>query len=253
MPTPVVAGNWKMNTTVAEAVALASDMKEELHRIRGVEKVLFPPFVSLTAVRNLIYGSTIRLGAQNMHHEDRGAFTGEVSPLMVKELCDYVILGHSERRHLLHEDDGMIGRKVQAAFRAGVRPVLCVGERLEERQAGQAEAVVTRQLRAALEGVVAPGGLVVAYEPVWAIGTGVAATPQDAGAVMEVIGSLLRQRFGPAAEEMPLLYGGSVTAANVAEFVRLPSIHGVLVGGASLRAQEFVEITRQTARVKGGG
>jgi triosephosphate isomerase len=251
MPTPVVAGNWKMNTTVAEAVALASDMKEELHRIRGVEKLLCPPFVSLTAVRSIVYGSSIKLGAQNMHYEDRGAYTGEVSPLMVKELCDYVILGHSERRHLLHEDDELVGKKVKAAFRAGLRPILCVGERLEERQAGQAEAVVSRQLRAALEGVVVPGGLVIAYEPVWAIGTGVAATPQDAAAMMEAIGSLLRQRFGPGAEGVPLLYGGSVTAANVAEFVRLPNVHGVLVGGASLRAQEFVEIARQVAQAKG--
>ncbi len=240
-----------MNTTVAEAVALVSDLKEELHRVRGVEKVLCPPFVSLTVVHNLVYGSSIKLGAQNMHHEERGAFTGEVSPLMVKELCEYVILGHSERRHLFHEDDALVGRKVRAALRLGLRPILCVGERLEERQAGQAQAVVLRQLRAALEEVVTAEGLVVAYEPVWAIGTGVAATPADAEAVMAVLQTFLRERFGAAAEEVPLLYGGSVTAANVSEFVRLPSIHGVLVGGASLRAQEFLEITRQTARAKG--
>ena len=251
MPTPVVAGNWKMNTTVAEAVALVSDLKEELNRVQGVEKVLCPPFVSLTVVRNLVYGSSIRLGAQNMHHEERGAFTGEISPLMVKELCEYVILGHSERRNLFHEDDALVGRKVRAAFRLGLRPILCVGERLEERQAGQAQAVVLRQLRAALEEVSAAQGLVVAYEPVWAIGTGVAATPADAEAVMAVLQGFLHERFGDAAEEVPLLYGGSVTAANVSEFVRQPAIHGVLVGGASLRAAEFLEITRQTARAKG--
>ena len=252
MPTPIVAGNWKMNTTLGEAVALVSDMKDPLHQVAGVEKVLCPPYISLAAVRNLIYSSSIKLGAQNMYYADQGAFTGEVSPKMVKELCAYVILGHSERRHVFQEDDALIGRKVQSAFRIGLRPILCVGERLEEREAGQANEVVTRQLQAGLEELPVTDNLVIAYEPVWAIGTGVAATADDASAMMEVIQDLLQERFGQAAKEVPLLYGGSVTSANVAEFVQQPSIHGVLVGGASLRAEEFVEIARQTAQAKGG-
>ena len=251
MPTPIVAGNWKMNTTVGEAVALVSNMKDELHRIQGVEKVLCPPFVSLATVKNLIYASSIKLGAQNMHHEERGAYTGEVSPLMVKDLCEYVILGHSERRHIFGESDDLIGKKAQAAFKAALRTILCVGERLEEREAEHAEQVVTRQLRAGLEGVSSPGELVIAYEPVWAIGTGVAATPEAATAIMTVIQGFLKERYGEAGEEVPLLYGGSVTPANVAQFVQESTIHGVLVGGASLNADDFVDLTRQTAQVKG--
>lgn len=254
MPAPFVAANWKMNTSLAEARELALAVRQGLERLSGVEVVLCPPFPYLALVRDCLAGSPLRLGAQNMHHEAMGAFTGEVSPAMVAELCDFVILGHSERRQQFDETDQAVGLKVTAAVVSGLRPILCVGETLEERQRGQADAVVTRQLRAALEGLEALSGLAVAYEPVWAIGAGVAATPETAqevmgGAILGTLTALLGER---EALEVPLLYGGSVTPANVEGFVAQPAVHGALVGGASLRAQEFCDIVRITARVQSG-
>ena len=253
MPAPLVAANWKMNTSLAEARELALAVRQGLDGLSGVEVVLCPPFPYLALIRDCLAGSPLRLGAQNMHHEAMGAFTGEVSPAMVAELCDFVILGHSEQRQHFAETDQAVGLKVAAAVAAGLRPILCVGETLEERQRGEAEAVVTRQLRAALEGST-PRGLAVAYEPVWAIGTGVAATPETAQEVMggAILGTLAALLGEHEARNMPLLYGGSVTPANVEGFVAQPAVHGALVGGASLRAQEFCDIVRTTARVKGG-
>ena len=246
MPTPIVAGNWKMNTTLDEALALVSQMREDLDAVAGVEKVVCPPFVSLAVVKGILKGTSIGLGAQNMHHEEKGAFTGEVSPAMLAELCRYVILGHSERRQHFGETDETVNRKVVAALKAGLRPILCVGERLEQREAGTAEQVVVRQLQGALEGVASADALVVAYEPVWAIGTGVAATAQDAEAMMGAIRRTLSELYGEAAaREVPLLYGGSVTADNVAEYAGQPNVDGALVGGASLNAASFVEIARR--------
>ena len=257
-PVPIVAGNWKMNTSIQEGVKLAQDMMEGLDSIQDVEKVLCPPFISLEAVSKLVRGTSIRVGAQNMHHEEKGAFTGEVSPSMLTGLCQYVILGHSERRQLFREDDRLINLKVKAAMAAGLSPILCVSETLEQRQSGNATQVVAAQLRGGLESLhnvstLDVSTLVVAYEPVWAIGTGVPATPGTASEVMEgAILATLSELYGDqVAAGIPLLYGGSVNPDNAEGFLGEPNIHGALVGGASLRADQFVEITRITARAKG--
>ena len=251
MPKPLIAGNWKMNTGLAEAAALAAGIREAADAISGVEILLCPPFISLAAVKDAVIGSPIKLGAQNMHHQPSGAFTGEIAPTMLQGLCQYVILGHSERRQLFGEDDELINRKVQAAFQHGLRPILCVGETLDQREAGEAGAVVSQQLRAGLAGILDITGLVVAYEPVWAIGTGRAATPEVAAEMMgEIISGTLRSLHPEAAGETPLLYGGSVNPDNIAGFAALDSVHGALVGGASLQADQFVEIARLTAEAK---
>ena len=248
MPTPIVAGNWKMNTTLSEAVTLASEMRDALDAIGGVEKVVCPPFISLKAVKDVVDGTSIRVGAQNMYNEEKGAYTGEVSPGMLAELCEYVILGHSERRQHFWETDELINRKVRAALAAGLKPILCVGEGLEEREAGSAESVVTAQLRGALNRVSSAETLAVAYEPIWAIGTGVAATGKAAEAIMGAIRGTLAEMYGSgAAGEIPLLYGGSVTPDNVAEYASQPNVNGALVGGASLDAGRFAEIARGMA------
>ena len=248
MPTPIVAGNWKMNTTIPEAIVLAAQMRDALDAVSGVEKVVCPPFVSLLAVQGLLDGTSVKLGAQNMHHAEKGAFTGEVSPGMLAGLCQYVILGHSERRQLFGETDEAVNMKVKAALEAGLRPILCVGERLEEREAGRAEDVVTQQLRGGLDGVDSISSVAVAYEPVWAIGTGVAATAEIAETVMTAIRGALADLYGEGwAREVPLLYGGSVTPDNVAEYASQPNVNGALVGGASLNAESFVKIAQGMA------
>ena len=252
MPRPLVAANWKMHTTLAEARGLAAAARKGVEAFQGVEVVLFPPFPYLPEVKEVLEGSPVLLGAQNMHPEEKGAFTGEVSPLMVAEFCDFVLIGHSERRAHFCEDDVLIHRKVKAALAHGLRPILCVGERLEDRRAGQAEEVVRGQLEAALEGVEYALGMAIAYEPVWAIGTGVPATPQEAsemsGEIFRVLAVLLGEH---QARDIPVLYGGSVSAESIEGFVESPWVHGALVGGASLKAEEFVEIVRRTARAKG--
>ena len=250
MPTPLIAGNWKMNTTVTEAAQLISDMVGELDAIGGAEKVVCPPFVSLMAVHDVIKDTSIGLGAQNMYYEEKGAFTGEVSSNMLAGLCQYVILGHSERRHVFGEDDASINLKVHAAVKVGLRPILCVGETLEQRQQGEAREVVQSQLKRGLSGVANVEKMVMAYEPVWAIGAGVAATPETAVEVMGgVILPALATMFGEkSAGEVPLLYGGSVTPENVGGFMEQECVHGALVGGASLRSDQFVEIVRIAAK-----
>ena len=252
MPVPLVAGNWKMNTTILEAVKLASELRDLLDPIQGIGKVLCPPFVSLEAVGRVIGGSSVLLGAQNMHHIEKGAYTGEVSPTMLSELCQYVILGHSERRQLFGENDEQVNFKIKAAFGAGLMPIVCVGETLDQREAGRASEVVGRQVRAGLDSLHNVAGLVVAYEPVWAIGTGVAATPETASEIMGgvILPTLEELLGGDTAAQVPLLYGGSVTAENVADFVGQESVHGALVGGASLRPDQFAKIVRITAEIK---
>ena len=255
MPTPIVAGNWKMNTTLPEAVRLASQVSAALGSLRQVEVVLCPPFVSLAAVGQMLGNTAIKLGAQNMHHQEKGAFTGEVSVSMLTNLCQYVILGHSERRLHFGESDEMINRKVQAAFNTGLRPILCVGETLQQREEGAAAEVVTNQVRGALKDLHNIQNLAVAYEPVWAIGTGMAATPETAvemmgGVILRVLGELYGEEM---AEGVPLLYGGSVTPQNVEGFVSQECVHGALVGGASLDAGQFTAIVESTLRAKGYG
>ena len=251
MRIPLIAANWKMNTTVAEAQALVGQMVAGLDRIEGVEILVCPPFVSLATVKALLQGSSVQLGAQNMYWEDKGAFTGEISPLMLAQLCQYVILGHSERRHIFQESDELIARKVRAALRVRLKPILCVGERLEENDAGQAQEVIGRQLKLSLAGIGDIDAAVVAYEPVWAIGTGRAATGEQANRTIGFIRRVLGELFGEArAGSTRILYGGSVTATNIAEFVRQPEIDGALVGGASLKALDFISIVNQTATIK---
>ena len=251
MRVPLIAGNWKMNTTVSEAVELVNQMRPELDRIDNVEKVICPPFVSLAAIKELLKGSTIKLGAQNLYFEEKGAYTGEISPSMVADLCQFVIIGHSERRQHFNETIEVVDKKVKAALEVGLTPILCIGESLEENEAGRTEEVLTRQISSPSDQKYYFGGLVLAYEPIWAIGTGRAATGKQAN---ETIG-FIRQRISQqhsmkAAQEVRILYGGSVTADNIAEFVNQPEIDGALVGGASLKASEFLSIVKQTSEIK---
>jgi len=247
----LIAGNWKMNTTVTEAVALVKEMRAGLNEIQNVEKVVCPPFVSLAAIRVLIKGTSIKLGAQNLYFEEKGAYTGEVSPLMVAELCEYVILGHSERRQYFNETNEIVNKKIKAALKAGLKPILCVGEKMEENEAGKTEEVVTGQVKSSLADIDYTPSLVVAYEPVWAIGTGKAATSQQANDTIGLIRRTVSGLYGKeVAGQTRILYGGSVNAANTTELMRQPEIDGALVGGASLKATDFLSIVKQTAAVK---
>ncbi|MEE8369838.1 MAG: triose-phosphate isomerase, partial [Dehalococcoidia bacterium] len=196
MRTPVIAGNWKCHTRLASARALAAGLRERIDSVAGVEKVICPPFVYVVPVAKALDGSSIRIGAQDLHWEDDVAATGEVGPQMLAELAEYVIIGHSERRHQLGETDEMVNRKVKAALAAGLKPIMCVGETLQERQAGLTEEVLVRQTRSGLEGTSIPAGFIVAYEPVWAIGTGSAATADDAADAIGTIRREVAARFG---------------------------------------------------------
>jgi triosephosphate isomerase len=278
MRTPMIAGNWKMNTTVAEALALVREMHSGIHAaphvdrvvcpagiclddleagleaITNVDKVICPPFVSLAPVREIIKGSSIRLGAQNLYFEEKGAYTGEISPLMLAELCEFVILGHSERRQYFNETNEIVNKKIKAALAVGLKPILCVGERLEENEVGRTEEVVAEQLSLSLAGIGSLEGLTVAYEPVWAIGTGRAATGKQANETIGFIRRSLSRLYTEAtAGEVRILYGGSVTADNTAEFMGQPEIDGALVGGASLKADQFISITKQASEIKSSG
>ena len=253
MRIPMIAGNWKMNTTIDEAVKLVSAMRQGLDQISNVDKVLCPPFISLAAVKELIKGSSIKLGAQNIYFEEKGAYTGEISPLMLAELCDFVIIGHSERRQYFNETGELIDKKVRAALKVGLTPILCIGERLEENEAGKTEEVLTRQLDSSSNRAYYSGGLVLAYEPIWAIGTGRAATGKQANETIGFIRQHIAQRHGEEiAKAVRILYGGSVTADNIAEFISQPEIDGALVGGASLKANEFLGIVKQTSKIRQG-
>ncbi len=252
MRKPFIAGNWKMNKTVEQARLLVTEMLPGLQPVSGVERVICPPATNLMPISAMLVGTQIGLGAQNMHWEASGAFTGELSPVMVAEYCRYVILGHSERRTYFGETDEGVNRKVKAALAAGLIPILCVGETLAENEAGRTAEVVSRQVREGLKDVSPTqiNAVVIAYEPVWAIGTGRAATGQGANAVVaDFVRGELRKQFGDgAAQAVRVLYGGSVTAANAAEFFTQPDIDGALVGGASLKAPEFVKIVETAAK-----
>ena len=254
MPVPMVAGNWKMNTSIDEARTLASEICSALDPASPVEVVLCPPFVSLYVVNEVLRGSSVKLGAQNMHHEEKGAYTGEVSRAMLSDMCQYVILGHSERRLHFGETGESINLKVKAAISAGIRPILCVGETLEERREGSADLVVSTQVRAGLADITDIGDVAIAYEPVWAIGTGEAATPDVVEAMMGgTIRSSLSRMYGEgAAAQIPLLYGGSVNSENAAQYASIKSVDGSLCGGSSLRSREFLEIVKLTAQAKKG-
>ena len=249
---PLIAGNWKMHMTVADARHLVSEMVPGLQSKSGVDKVVCPPHTALLAVSSLLEGTDIALGAQNMYWETAGAFTGEISPNMVAEFCEYVILGHSERRTFFGETDKDVNRKVQAAFAYGLTPIFCIGETLEEYEADRTYEVVFRQVKMGLEAIQFDNSgdgdgsnLVVAYEPIWAIGTGRAATPTDANQVIaEVIRPALGELFGEGmAQRIRVLYGGSVNGENAQSFFSQSEIDGALVGGTSLKVADFIQIT----------
>ena len=251
MRVPMIAGNWKMNTTVSEAIELVNEMRQGLDQIDNVDKVICPPFISLATVRELIKGSSIKLGAQNIYFEEKGAYTGEISPLMLADLCEFVIIGHSERRQYFNETGEITNKKIQAALKVKLQPILCVGEKLKENEAGRTEEIVTGQLRASLAGLDYLTGLIIAYEPIWAIGTGKAATGEQANETIGLIRRNIAELYGKRiAQDVCILYGGSVTAANATEFIDQSEIDGALVGGASLRANQFLSIVKQAAETK---
>jgi triosephosphate isomerase len=254
MRVPILAGNWKMNKTVDEAIDLVRELRRLVMDVEGAEIVVCPSFVALTAVADALKGTKIKVGAQNMHWEDKGAFTGEVSPLMLKGVCEYVIIGHSERRQFFGETDESVNRKVKAALAHGLTPIMAVGENLQQNEAGQTDPVVQSQVRRGLEGISAQDvrRIVIAYEPVWAIGTGKAATASGANSVvaLSIRGPLAEMYGEDTAQSIQVQYGGSVTPANIVEFMTMPDLDGGLVGGASLKANDFAEIVKTTARVK---
>jgi triosephosphate isomerase len=243
MRRPLIAGNWKMHKTPSEASSFAREIAARCRAFTDIDMAVAPPFTALAAARAGLEGSPIGLAAQNMHWEDKGAFTGEVSPGMLKDAgCTYVILGHSERRQLFGEDDERVNRKVLAAFKHGLVPIACIGETEEERDRGITFVVVDRQLTRGLKNVAAEqlGILVIAYEPVWAIGTGRTATPQQAQEVHQAVRARLTELFGrEAAAKTRILYGGSVKPDNIDHLMAEPDIDGALVGGASLDASSF--------------
>ena len=246
MVRPIIAGNWKMNKTVAESLDFAKGLRSAYQTPPEREVIIAPPFTALSAVADAIRGSFIHLSAQNLHEAEKGAYTGEISGAMLREAgCAYVIVGHSERRTLFGEGDDRINRKLRSALTAGLKPIFCVGESLREREEGIMETVIERQLKEGLNNLTADdiGLLVIAYEPVWAIGTGKTASPDQAGEVHRFIREWIARRYGPEqAATLAILYGGSVTPKNIAELMAQPDINGALVGGASLEVDSFVRI-----------
>jgi len=252
MRRPLIAGNWKMHFTVPEGLEYALRLRRALETYANVvDLVILPPAVMLWEIANALRGCPIEVGAQNASWEDQGPFTGEISPKMLAGWCHYLLIGHSERRQLFSETDEQLNRKVQAAFRNKLTVILALGETLEEHDLARTEEVITRQLNAALYGIDVTGAtdLTIAYEPVWAIGTGRAATPEYANETMGLIRTLLRGKFGQLASEIRVLYGGSVNAANARSLMEQPEIDGALVGGASLKAVDFTAIVQATAEV----
>jgi triosephosphate isomerase len=249
MRTPFIAGNWKMHKTIEEATALVHELRAKLEGVTGCDVAVCPPFPALAAVREALADSAIGLGAQNMHWKERGAFTGEVSPPMLVGLCDYVIIGHSERRTLFGETDDTVNKKLHAALAHGLKPILCVGENLQQNQAGETAEFVGGQVRAALADVTAEQArlITLAYEPIWAIGTGVPATGEGANDIIggTVRGTLAALYGDDVGQAIRIQYGGSVKPANVVEFMTQPEIDGALVGGASLRTADFAEIVKK--------
>lgn len=250
MRKPIIAGNWKMNNTISESIKLINELKEsELNDSElndSVEVVVAVPFTSLYEVKKALQGSNIKLAAQNMHWEDKGAFTGEVSPMMLKEIgIDYCIIGHSERRQYFNESDESVNKKIKAALKYGIKPIICVGETLEEREKGIHEEKVKEQILKAFDGIEVENikDIVIAYEPIWAIGTGKTASSQDANEMCGFIRKIIGLKYGEeAGNTIRIQYGGSVKPANIKELMEMNEIDGALVGGASLKAYDFVKI-----------
>jgi len=248
-----VAGNWKMNKTIAEAKELVNAMLPELEKIDNVDKAVCPSYLAVPAVAELCKGTSLKVGAQNLFWEGSGAYTAEVAPNMVAEICDFVIVGHSERRKYFGETDETVNKRLKAALKAGLDVIVCVGETLEENQSGQTESVVTRQIEKGLADITEAEAahITIAYEPVWAIGTGLAATPWEANNVHKnVIRRLLKKLFGEErAESMRIQYGGSIKPGNAKDLFSMSDIDGGLVGGASLKPDSFVVIVKEAAEV----
>lgn len=249
MRTPIIAANWKMNFTVDEAGAFVRDIRDGLAAVSDVESVICPPAIAIPTVADLLADTGVAVGAQNMHYEESGAYTGELSPPMIAAYCRYVILGHSERRAYFCETDEGVNRKAHAAFAHDLIPIICVGESLEQNEAGETHSFVSAQVRAALEGLGAAqvGRCVIAYEPIWAIGTGKAASPEDAGKIIaNSVRDVVRDLFGDdAAQDVRIQYGGSTKPENIRDFMSHPDIDGALVGGASLKPG-FVDMVTRT-------
>lgn len=244
MRKPIIAGNWKMHKTIAEALEFVNQVKDRVNN-DNVEAVICAPFTLLKDLKEATKGTNIKIGAQNMHFEEKGAFTGEISPLMLKELdMDYVVIGHSERRQYFNETDETVNKKVLKALEVGIGPILCVGETLEERESGNTKDVCKVQVEKALENVSKEdlAKVVIAYEPVWAIGTGKTATSEDANDVIAYIREVVANLYGELANEVRIQYGGSVKPSNVAEIMNQSDIDGALVGGASLEANDYVDL-----------
>ena len=249
MRTPIIAGNWKMNKTAREAAAFVRDVKEDLEAVEGVDAVICPPAIAIPAVHDVLGDSRVGVGAQNMHWEEAGAYTGELAPNMITPYCQYVILGHSERRAYFCETDEGVNKKVKAALEHGLTPIIAVGENLQQNQTGQTHAFVSGQVRAALEGLSAGevAGCIIAYEPIWAIGTGKAASPDEAGSIIgtTVRGTVAQIYDKDTAAAVRIQYGGSTKPKNIEAFMSHPDIDGALVGGASLKIT-FVEMLEKT-------
>ena len=234
----IIAGNWKMNNTVEESLSLIKELKSLVKEVKDKEIIVCPPFTSLSTVAKELKDSKIRLGAQNLYFEQKGAFTGEISPLMLKDICvEYVIIGHSERRHILKENDEMINKKMKSALANDLKPIFCVGETLKQRETGKTKDIVKGQITKGLAGIKDIRNIIIAYEPVWAIGTGKNATPGQAEEVHLFIRKLIKAKI-------PILYGGSVNPKNIKDLISQKDIDGVLVGGASLNAKDFSQIVK---------
>lgn len=249
MRRPMMAGNWKMNKTPGEAVHLAHAIADAVTGVSNVDCVICPPFVALSAVGVALQGTMVALGAQNMHWADSGAYTGEVSAPMLKGLATYVIIGHSERRQYFAETDESVNKKLHAALTHGLTPILCVGETLAQNQAGETQAIVSMQVEAALQGLSAEQvqTLVIAYEPIWAIGTGLAATAEQAGTICGIVRQVVAALYSPAvAETVRILYGGSTNEKNIGEIMQQADIDGALIGGAALKVESYGAMVQTT-------
>jgi triosephosphate isomerase len=256
MRVPIIAGNWKMYKTLDESVRFVRDLTLRLQAFKNVERIVCPPFIALGGVADALMGTDIKVGAQNMHWEEKGAYTSQISPVMLQGLVDYVILGHSECREYLHETDEILNKKLKSALAHGLKPILAVGESLAQNEAGETQAFVSGQVRAALDGVSPEdmSHIVIAYEPIWAIGTGKSASGEVAN---HIIGGTIRKTVealygGEIASALRIQYGGSVKPGNMAEYMSQPDIDGALVGGASLVIDDFVSLVEIAAREKGG-
>lgn len=250
---PIIAGNWKMHKTIGEAVELVRAIRSGVSGIENVETVVCPPFIALPAVAEALSHSKIGVGAQNVFYEESGAYTGEIAPGMLAGLVQYCIIGHSERRNIFGESDAWVNKKAKALLAHGITPIICVGESLEQNQAGETDSFVRAQVQAALAGLSAAqvAGLIIAYEPIWAIGTGLTATPADANRIIGITirGAIADLYDESTAQAVRIQYGGSAKPANIADLMAQPDIDGALVGGASLKADSFIDMVRQTSQI----